>query len=85
MQNTPFSIYGADFLVDSWDGERIKEKLAYCNSFACAAAAYEAAVKSLPYDHITFRHRTRVIQEHVGKWTPTQKRAAATPEDDGGL
>ena len=49
MQNTPFSMYDAEWLVESWDGGRIKEKLAYCNSFACAQAAFDAAVKSLPY------------------------------------
>ncbi len=79
MQNTPFSMYDADWLVESWDGTRVKEKLAYCNSFACAEAAYEAAVKSLPYDHITFRQRTRLIREHVGKWTPDAEKSRRHP------
>lgn len=75
MQNTPFSMYDAEWLVESWDGDRIKEKLAYCNSFACAQAAYDAAVISLPYDRITFRQRTRLIREHVGKWTPDAEKS----------
>lgn len=70
-QPTPWSIYGAHWLVETWEPDRevIREKLAYCNSFACAEAAYKAAVEAMPYERIIFRHRMRVIKEHVGKWT----------------
>ena len=72
MQETPWTMYGAEWLVETWepDGKRIREKLAYCKSFACAEAAFKAAVETMPYERITFRHRTRLIKEHVGKWTP---------------
>lgn len=80
MQDTPWTITGAEWLVDSWEGSRIKEKLAYCRSFECAEAAYRAAVATYPYEHITLRQRARIVREHVGQWRPETQKGPRHPE-----
>lgn len=82
MQDTPWTIYGAEWLVDSWDGSRVKDKLAYCRSFECAEAAYRAAVVTYPYEHITLRQRARIVREHVGKWSPNAQKAPPSPKEE---
>lgn len=68
---TPYTMYNAEWLVELWEPgrEAIKEQLAYCKSFACAEAAYLAALDLYPYDRVIFRHGARVIKERMArKW-----------------
>lgn len=69
-------MHNAEWLIEAWtaDGKAVREQLAYCKCFACAEAAYEAAIIAYPYDRVTFRHGVRLIRENRGKWTPGGKR-----------
>lgn len=76
---TVFTMYNAVWLVDLWepDGQKIREQLAYTKCFACADAAYGAALDAHPFDRITFRHGARVIQERpASRWTSEAAEAA---------
>ena len=68
---TVFTMYNAVWLVEQWEPDRedIREQLAYCKSFACAEAAYLAALEAMPFDRIIFRQGARVIKERPArKW-----------------
>jgi hypothetical protein len=76
-----YTMYNAEWLIEAQkpDGTLI-EQLAYCKSFACAEAAYDAAVRTRPYEHIVFRHGARLLRKYEGKWTAEKARA---PKDAG--
>lgn len=78
---TVFTMFNAVWLVEHWHAERedLIEQLAYCKVFACAEAAYNAALIAMPFDRIIFRHGMRVMKERpASKWRDLS-RAADSP------
>lgn len=77
-------MFNAVWLVEHWhaDREELIEQLAYCKVFACAEAAYNAAVVAMPFDRIVFRHGARTIEERpASQWKPggARRNASTSP------
>jgi hypothetical protein len=78
---TVFTMFDAVWLVEHWHAEReqLVEQLAYCKNFACAEAAYNAAITAMPLERIILRQGMRVMRERpASKWRDLS-RAAGSP------